>query len=115
MVHMGLKSSTSHYTLFSQPTYDAEFWNRTRATLVGGECSHHCAIPAHLTDFFISHLFIYLFIFVFKTVVPSSQYNCHLEAVNGEIQDVSPGVYILVFDNSFSRYELLSVYVFRVF
>ena len=20
-------------------------WNRTRATLVGGECSHHCAIP----------------------------------------------------------------------
>ena len=20
--------------------------NRTRATLVGGECSHHCAIPA---------------------------------------------------------------------
>lgn len=38
------------------------------------------------------------------TVVPSSQYNCHLEAVNGEIQDVSPGVYILVFDNSFSRF-----------
>ena len=26
----------------TQPTYDAE----TRATLVGGECSHHCAIPA---------------------------------------------------------------------
>ena len=31
-----------------QPTYDAESGNRTRATLVGGECSHHCtcAIPA---------------------------------------------------------------------
>ena len=32
----------------TQPTYDAESGNRTRATLVGGECSHHCAIPAPL-------------------------------------------------------------------
>ena len=31
-----------------QPTYDAEFGNRIRATLVGGECSHYCAIPAPL-------------------------------------------------------------------
>ena len=30
----------------TQPTYDAESGNRTRATLVGGECSHHCVIPA---------------------------------------------------------------------
>ena len=30
----------------TQPTYDVESGNRTRATLVGGECSHHCAIPA---------------------------------------------------------------------
>ena len=30
----------------TQPTYDAESGNRIRATLVGGECSHHCAIPA---------------------------------------------------------------------
>ena len=29
----------------TQPTYDAESGNQTRATLVGGECSHHCAIP----------------------------------------------------------------------
>ena len=29
----------------TQPTYDTESGNRTRATLVGGECSHHCAIP----------------------------------------------------------------------
>ena len=28
----------------SQPTYDAESGNRTRATLVGDECSPHCAI-----------------------------------------------------------------------
>ena len=28
----------------AQPTYDAEFGNRV--TLVEGECSHHCAIPA---------------------------------------------------------------------
>ena len=32
--------------LKTQPTYDAETGNRTRATLVGGERSHHCAIPA---------------------------------------------------------------------
>ena len=29
----------------TQPTYDAETGNRTRTTLVGGECSHHCTIP----------------------------------------------------------------------
>ena len=32
----------------TQPTYDAGSGNRTRARLVGSECSHHCAIPAHL-------------------------------------------------------------------
>ena len=32
----------------TQPTYDAESGNRTRVTLVGGECSHHSAIPAPL-------------------------------------------------------------------
>ena len=30
-------------------TYDAESGNRTRATLVVGECSHHCAIPVFLS------------------------------------------------------------------
>ena len=30
----------------TQPTYDVESGNRTRATLVEGECSHHCAIAA---------------------------------------------------------------------
>ena len=33
----------------TQPTYDAKTGNRTRATLVGDECSHHCAIPAPKT------------------------------------------------------------------
>ena len=32
----------------TQPTYDAESMNQTRATFVGNECSHHCAIPAPL-------------------------------------------------------------------
>ena len=32
----------------TQPTYDAGSWNRTRDTLVGGERSHHCALPAPL-------------------------------------------------------------------
>ena len=35
----------------SQPTYDVESVNRTRATLVGGERSHHCAIPAPLEHY----------------------------------------------------------------
>ena len=30
----------------TQPTYGVESENRSRATMVGGECSHHCAIPA---------------------------------------------------------------------
>ena len=30
----------------TQPTYGVGSGNRTRATLVGGECSHHYAIPA---------------------------------------------------------------------
>ena len=30
----------------TQPTYDTRTGNRTQATLVEGECSHHCAIPA---------------------------------------------------------------------
>ena len=34
----------------TQATYDADSGNRTRATLVGGECSHHCAIPAPLIN-----------------------------------------------------------------
>ena len=32
----------------TQLTYDAEYGNRTRATLVGGQCSHHCANPSFL-------------------------------------------------------------------
>ena len=28
----------------TQPTYDSESENGARATLVGGECSHHCTI-----------------------------------------------------------------------
>ena len=32
--------------LLVQPTYCVESGNRSRATSVGGECSHHCTIPA---------------------------------------------------------------------
>ena len=32
----------------TQPTYDVNSGNRTRATLVEGECSYHCAILAPL-------------------------------------------------------------------
>ena len=30
----------------TQPTYDAETGDRTRATLVGGKCSYYCTTPA---------------------------------------------------------------------
>ena len=33
----------------TQPTYDTGTGSRTRATLEGGERSHHCAIPAPRT------------------------------------------------------------------
>ena len=39
----------------TQPTHDAGSGNRTRAILVGAECSHHCAIPASPT-FFLQHI-----------------------------------------------------------
>ena len=45
--HLGACSQAENQQQ-TQLTYDAESWKRTRATLVGGECSHHCAIPAPL-------------------------------------------------------------------
>ena len=30
----------------TQPMHEAECGNRTRATLMGGKCSHHCATTA---------------------------------------------------------------------
>ena len=47
-------------------TYDAEFGNRIGATLVGDECSHHCAIPASLLLLCFFLLFI---VFVVVVVV----------------------------------------------
>ena len=46
----------------TQPTYDTGFGNRTRVTLVEGECSHHCAIPAPQVNLWIYspiHSFIF--------------------------------------------------------
>lgn len=39
-----------------------------------------------------------------ETVVPLSQYSSQLHSIKGEIKDVSPGIYLLVFDNTFSRF-----------
>ena len=41
----------------NQHTYDAESGDRTRATLMGGEWSHHCAIPAPppISSHYIDH------------------------------------------------------------
>ena len=42
----GENFSVQDWNQQTQSTFDAGPGNRTRATLVGGECSHHCAIPA---------------------------------------------------------------------
>ena len=34
-------------------------WNQTGATLVGGECSHHCAIPAPQLETLLESSFSY--------------------------------------------------------
>ena len=43
-VPLGAKTRTNTSTHI----YNVESGNRTRATLLGGECSHHCSIPAPL-------------------------------------------------------------------
>ena len=45
------KDENQHQT---QPKFSARSGNRTWATVVGGERSHHCAIPAPLWWFFFS-------------------------------------------------------------
>ena len=42
----------------TQPTYDAKSRNRTRATMVGGECSHDCAIAAPLVNILFNNLIV---------------------------------------------------------
>ena len=67
----------------TQPTYDAESGNRTRATLVGGECSHHCASPAQFMSFITSICYAWVedkligrFVTLFKIGV--HLFNCSL-------------------------------------
>ena len=43
----------------TQSTFDTGTGSRTRATLVGGECSHHCAIPAPHTVNILHYLDCY--------------------------------------------------------
>ena len=44
----------------TQPTYDAGSGNRTRDTLVEGERSHHCTIPAPLEGSHPTHLHVHV-------------------------------------------------------
>ena len=48
----------------TQPVYDVESGNQTRATLVGGECFHHCANPA-------TQIIVIIAIIVFGVVIIS--------------------------------------------
>ena len=40
--HLGARTRTNNKV----NSYDAETMNQTQVALVGGECSHHCSIPA---------------------------------------------------------------------
>ena len=46
--------------LQTQPTCDAGSGTRTRATVVGGEYSHHCVIPAALAQQFKTKVILWL-------------------------------------------------------
>ena len=48
----------------TQPTYGVKARNRTRATMEGGECSHHCAIPAPQIVLF-SYVLFFIFVLFF--------------------------------------------------
>ena len=52
---------------------------------------------------FFLFLMMFMLSVALQTVVPLSQCNSQLQSIKGEIQDVSAGVYLLVFDNTFSR------------
>ena len=47
----------------TQPRYSVDSGNQTQPTMMGGECSHHCAIPAPHMLIHHSHLFTRLNIF----------------------------------------------------
>ena len=49
----------------TQPTYDAESGNRTRVTLVGGECSLYCAIPGPPSPIIIQTLYTLCYVLIF--------------------------------------------------
>ena len=66
----------------TQPTYDTETGNRTQATLVGGECSHHCAIPAPHDYYHDVSKVVLTFKFVDVTIAVFTSEHCfmHLRA-----------------------------------
>ena len=66
----------------TQPTYDTGFGNQTRDTLVGGERSHHCAIPA-------PHDFGTLLFFVRFVLVP--RYNQASNILDCSQSPIFPG------------------------
>ena len=50
----------------TQPKYDTETGNQSRATLVGGECSHHCAIPVpKVFNIVCSRVFLFLYFLIY--------------------------------------------------
>ena len=55
----------------TQPTCDIESRNRTRATLVGGECFHHCANPAPLSVPLSLH-----FLCMYSQIIMSKSRTC---------------------------------------
>ena len=92
----------------TKPTYDTESGNRTRAALVGGECSHHCAILATQyslnvfqsirtkTTMSVTHQAVQLINFLFRFAVQSppqyfSPYESPLSVTRRQQTLSSPG------------------------
>ena len=90
----------------TQPTYDAGSGNWTRDTLVGGERSHHCTIPAplivfginnsklcHRASFIINQTYFYWFFFsisILKNVKVILQFVIHTAREGQERNHVGP-------------------------
>ena len=57
----------------TQPTYGVNSMNRTWATLVGGECAHHCAIP--VPTFYYLYICILNFFSFFSEKAEAGKYK----------------------------------------
>uniref|UniRef100_A0A4W5MSR0 GOLD domain-containing protein n=1 Tax=Hucho hucho TaxID=62062 RepID=A0A4W5MSR0_9TELE len=46
-----------------------------------------------------------------KVLIPLTRCNSHKETIQGQLKVRNPGLYTLIFDNSFSRYDTLHTFI----